>query len=54
MIINQFTKVIKHLFIKIKIDVVTSTKVIYNKIMCYYNMLNDIVNNRDFIFIKNF
>ena len=45
---------IKYLFIKITIDVVTLTKVFYNKIICYYNILNDIVNNRDFIFINNF
>ena len=53
-IINRFIKMIKYLFMKITIDVVTLTKVFYNKIICYYNILNDIVNNRDFIFINNF
>ena len=53
-IMNRFIKMIKYLFIKITIDVVTLTKVFYNKIICYYNILNDIVNNRDFIFINNF
>ena len=45
---------IKYLFIKITIDVVTLTKVFHNKIIYRYDMLNDIVNNRDFIFINNF
>ena len=45
---------IKYLFIKITIDIVTLAKVFYNEIMCRYNMLNDIVNNQDFIFINNF
>ena len=51
---NRFTKMIKYLFIKITIDVITLTKVFYNKIIYYYNILNDIVNDRDFIFINNF
>ena len=53
-IINRFTKMIKYLFIKITIDIVTLTKIFYNEIMCHYNMLNDIVSDRDFIFINNF
>ena len=53
-IINRFIKIIKYLFMKITIDVVTLTKMFYNKIIYYYNMLNDIVNDRDFIFINNF
>ena len=53
-IINRFIKIIKYLFIKIIIDVVTLTKVFYNEIIYRYNILNDIVNDRDFIFINNF
>ena len=53
-IINRFIKIIKYLFIKITIDIVTLTKIFYNKIIYRYNILNDIVNNRDFIFINNF
>ena len=45
---------IKYLFIKITIDVITLTKIFYNKIMYRYDMLNDIVSDRDFIFINNF
>ena len=45
---------IKYLFMKITIDVITLTKVFYNKIIYHYNILNDIVNDRDFIFINNF
>ena len=54
MIINRFIKIIKYLFIKITIDVITLTKVFYNKIICRYNILNNIINDRDFIFINNF
>ena len=36
---------IKYLFIKITIDVVTLMKIFYNEIMCRYNILNDIVND---------
>ena len=51
---NRFTKMIKYLFIKIIIDIVTLMKVFYNKIIYRYNILNNIINNRDFIFINNF
>ena len=39
---------------KIIINIVTLTKMFYNKIIYRYNILNDIVNDRDFIFINNF
>ena len=52
-IINRFIKMIKYLFIKITIDVVTLTKMFYNKIICRYNISSNIINNRDFIFINN-
>ena len=39
---------------KIIINIVTLTKVLYKKIIYYYNMLNNIVDDRDFIFINNF
>ena len=45
---------IKYLFVKIMINIVTLTKMFYDKIIYRYNILNDIVNNRDFIFINNF
>ena len=51
---NRFTKIIKYLFIKITIDVITLIKVFYNKIIYYYNILNDIIDNEDFVFINNF
>ena len=53
-IMNRFTKMIKYLFMKITIDVVTLMKIFHNKIICRYDILNDIVNNRGFIFINNF
>ena len=45
---------IRYLFMKITIDVVTLTKIFHNEIIYYYDILNDIVNDRDFIFINNF
>ena len=51
---NRFTKIIEYLFMKIIINVTILTKIFYNKIMYYYNILNDIVNDRDFIFINYF
>ena len=45
MIINRFIKIIKYLFIKIIIDIVALTKMFHNEIMCYYNILNDIIND---------
>ena len=53
-IINRFIKIIKYLFIKITIDIVTLMKMFYNKIIYRYNILNDIINDRGFIFINNF
>ena len=47
-------KMFKYLFIKITIDVVILTKIFYNEIIYYFNILNNIVNNRNFIFINNF
>ena len=44
-IMNRFIKMIKYLFIKITIDIVTLTKVFHNKIIYRYNMLNDIIND---------
>ena len=44
-IINRFIKIIKYLSMKIIIDVIMLTKVFYNKIIYYYNILNDIVND---------
>ena len=39
---------------KITIDVIILTKMFYNKIIYRYNILNNIVNDRDFIFINHF
>ena len=53
-IINRFIKIIKYLFMKITIDVITLIKMFYNEIIYRYNILNNIINNRDFVFINNF
>ena len=53
-IINRFTKTIKYLFVNIIIDIAQLTKIFYFEILYYYNILNNIINNRDFILINNF
>ena len=53
-IIDRFIKMIKYLLINIIIDVVALTKFFYIKIIYYYDILNDIVNNRNSIFINIF
>ena len=45
---------IRYLFIFIIIDVVALAKLFFVEIVYRYDMLYDIVNNRDFIFINVF
>ena len=45
---------IKYLFIFIIIDIAAMTKLFFIKIVYRYNMLYNIVNDRDFMFISVF
>ena len=45
---------IKYLFMFIIIDAAALTKVFFIKIVYYYDIFYNIVNNRDFIFINVF
>ena len=53
-VINRFIKIIKYLSIIIKIDVVELAKVFHAEIICYYDISNEIISDRESIFISNF
>ena len=54
MIINQYIKMIKYVLIIKKIDVAKLTKMFFKKIVLHFNMSDEIVNNKKFIFINAF
>ena len=53
-IINKCTKIIIYLLIIIKIDVVKLTNVFFKKIILHFNILADIINGKNFLFINIF
>ena len=53
-IINPCIKIIKYISITIKYDNVELTKNFFNKIVFKFNMFNNIVNNKKFVFINVF
>ena len=53
-IVNRCIKIIKYISITIKCDSVELTKNFFNKIVFKFNMFNDIVNNKKFVFINVF
>ena len=53
-IIDKCAKMIKYLSINIKIDVSKLTKMFFEKIVLYFDILADIVNNKNFLFINAF
>ena len=50
--INRYIKMIRYLFIFITIDVAALTKLFFIKIVYYYDMFYNIVNDRDSVFIN--
>ena len=54
MIIDKYIKIIKYLLINIKINVLKLTNMFFEKIVLYFNILADIVNDRNFLFINAF
>ena len=54
MIINRYIKMIRYLFVFIIIDAAALAKLFFIKIVYYYDMFYNIVNNRDFVFINVF
>jgi len=53
-IINCYTKIIKYIFVIIRIDIAKLAKVFFNKIVLYFEILTNIVNNRKFVFTSIF
>ena len=54
MIIDKCTRIIKYLLMIIKIDVAKLMKLLFEKIVLYFNMSADIVNDKRFLFINVF
>ena len=54
MIIDRLTKMTKYVFVIKKIDVVELTNVFFDEIILRYDMFDDIVNDRNFVFINVF
>ncbi len=53
-IINRCTKMIKYISVTTRIDVIKLTKVFFEKIILRFNMLTNIISNRDSVFINAF
>ena len=53
-IMNRCIKMIKYIFVTIKIDVVTLTKIFYEKILFRFDTSTNIMNDKNFIFINAF
>ena len=53
-IIDKCTKIIKYLSMIIKIDVAKLTNVFFKKIVLHFDMLTNIINNKNFLFINVF
>ena len=53
-VVNRFTKIIKYLLITIKIDAAKLAKVFHTKIIYRYEISNNIISDRDSIFISEF
>ena len=53
-IIDKCTKMFKYLLVSIKIDVSKLTNIFFEKIVLYFDMSANIVNNRNSLFINVF
>ena len=53
-IINRYIKMIKYIFIIVKIDIVALTKMFFEKIVLRFDFFNDIISDKKFIFINVF
>ena len=53
-IMNRCIKMIKYIFVTIKIDVVTLAKIFYEKILLRFDTSTNIMNDKDFVFINAF
>ena len=53
-VMNRFTKMIRYFPIIIKIDAVELAEVFHAKIICRYDISNEIISDRESIFISDF
>jgi len=53
-IVNYYTKIIKYISIIIRTNIAELTKVFFDKIILYFEILANIVNNRRSIFTSIF
>ena len=54
MIVDRYIKMIKYISIIKKIDVAELMKVFFKEIVLRFNMSDEIVNNKNFMFINEF
>ena len=54
MIIDRYIKMIKYISIIKKIDVAELTKMFFEEVILRFDILNEIVSNRDFVFTNEF
>ncbi len=53
-IVNCCIKIIKYIFIIIRVNIVKLTKVFFNKIVLYFEILTNIISDKKFIFTNIF
>ena len=53
-IIDRYIKIIKYIFVTIKINVAKLTKMFFEKIVLRFDMSRDIINDKNFVFINIF
>ena len=53
-IINQYIEMIKYVLIIKKIDAAKLTKIFFEKIILRFDMSNEIINDKKFVFINAF
>ena len=53
-IVDCYTKIVKYISIIIRINIIELAKIIFDKIVLYFEILTNIVNNRKFIFTSIF
>ncbi len=53
-IVDYYTKIIRYIFIIIRINIAKLIKVFFNKIVLYFEISTNIVNNRKFVFTSIF
>ena len=53
-VVNRYIKMTKYIFVIVKIDVVALTKMFFEEIVLRFDFFNDIVSDKEFVFINVF